>query len=681
MSLEKDKKQRSISIINTIFLYISTVSIFNVILLSIEYFYPLISVFGSLILLFLIFVVFKIRVVKERGIFSLLFLAIILLAIFFRISPNLYLTGGQDQGSYVSLSKQYEINHSLYIKDELRESLSEEGKEIYDKSGAATMLGVSPLDLEDSTYYMPFYPVSPSWMSIFGTLFGSDNRVYAISMFAILSILATYLFSYEISGRRKSVGLTASFLLAINPLHVYFSKIPLTEIVSLTFFFFSLYFLIKFYNDFKEGEIRKFTLFLSLLSATVLFYTRMSALIFSPIIVLIPILSLLFVKDRKLTKYLTIYSIFWFLSLGISYLFYYFFLPDLFTNIFEGRVLNLVSLEILLITLGGIFFLLPVVFLSSEVKRYLKRGLQFLRKHFLYIFLIFFFSLILYELWLYISEIFIKENWSIFSHQSLSYFKQLNFLATLLYLSPLGFLLLPFAVYHLIKKRDGKYFLLISSLLLFFVYCWGVMKLSPYHYYFVRYQLSELIPLCIVVLSIFLVDLYESTKYKKIMIFISLFPISYFLFFSSIQLRDYEGADKSKFEYLSSIVGKDDILLVAGNEFSSAQQIVFPMKYYYEINTFSIYRFTYMKFPEVEELKKKYKKVYILTATTDWKFAGTKSVKEIEFKNNYFVHCLRDEDAYFEMDSHSPDIPLCEYMIIPNRYYYGTYKMYLYSWE
>ena len=318
---EKDKKQRSISIINTIFLYISTVSIFNVILLSTGYFYPLISVFGSLILLFLIFIVFKINIVRERGIFSLLFLGIILLAIFFRISPNLYLTGGQDQGSYVSLSKQYEINHSLYIKDELRESLSEDSKDIYDKSGAATMLGVKPLDLEESVFYMPFYPVSPSWMSIFGTLFGSDNRVYAISMFAILSILAIYLFSYEISGRRKSVGLTAAFLLAINPLHVYFSKVPLTEIVSLSFFFFSLYFLVKFYNDYKEGEIKKFSFFLSLLSATVLFYTRMSALIFSPIIVLIPILSLLFVKERKLTKYLTIYSIFWFLSLGISYLF------------------------------------------------------------------------------------------------------------------------------------------------------------------------------------------------------------------------------------------------------------------------------------------------------------------------------------------------------------------------
>ncbi len=677
VSSELSKKR--IAFADFIVLILSIVSIFNVVSLSFGFFNSRISI---LFMVFIIsFTLFGLKIEKIKIGSPIIILGILILAVGLRISPNLYLTGGQDQGSYVSLSKQYEINHSLYIKDELRESLSEEGKNIYDKSGAATMLGVSPLDLEDSTYYMPFYPVFPSWMSIFGTLFGSDNRIYAISMFAILSILATYLFSYEISGRRKSVGLIAAFLLAINPLHVYFSKVPLTEIVSLSFFFFSLYFLVKFYNNYKEGEIRKFTLFLSLLSAIVLFYTRMSALIFSPIIVLIPIVSFLFVKDRKLTKYLTIYSILWFLSLGISYLFYYLFLPDLFSTIFEGRVLNLVSLEVLLITLGVIFLLILAISLSSKIKGYLRQILQFLRKHFLFIFLIFFFSLILYELWLYISEILIKENWNVFSHQSLSYLKQLNFIATLLYLSPLGFLLLPFAVYHLIKKGDVKYILLISSILLFLIYCWGVIKLSPYHYYFVRYQLSELIPLCIVVLSIFLVNFYESTKYKKVMIFISLFPISYFLFFSSIQLRDYEGADKSKFEYISSIVGKDDILLVAGNEFSSAQQIVFPMKYYYGINTFRIYRLTYINKQAIIDLKKEYDNVYILTALEGWEFSTAEFIEEIEFKNNYFVHCLRDEDAYFEMESHSPDIPLCEYMIIPNRYYYGTYKMYLYSWE
>mgnify|MGYP007068780136 FL=1 len=83
----------------------------------------------------------------------------------------------------------------------------------------------------------------------------------------------------------------------------------------------------------------------------------------------------------------------------------------------------------------------------------------------------------------------------------------------------------------------------------------------------------------------------------------------------------------------------------------------------------------------MQEEVKKYDKVYLLTAINTISAEGIKFVKEIDFQNNYFVHCNRSEDAYFEMENHSKDIPFCKYIIIPNRYFYGTYKMYLYEWE
>lgn len=681
MFLQRYKKQNEeiqISILNSFFLFICTVSIFNIILLTIGSFYPLISVFGSIILLSFLFFIFKIKIVNRKEI-SLLLLLVIFLALFLRLSPNLYLTGGQDQGSYVSLSKQYEVNHSLYIEDKLRKELPDGAKILYDKSGAATMLGVSPINLGESTFYMPFYPVFPSWMSVFGALFGSDNRIYAITMFSILSIIGTYLLAYEVSGRKKTVGLLSSFLLAINPLHVYFSNIPLTEIVSLSFFLFSFYFLAKFFNDYKDKKEKKLTLGLSLFAAVVLFFTRMNGLFYLPVIIVIPVIVFLFSKDRKLTKYIAIYSVVWISFILVSYLFYYIFLPDLFSTIFEGRILGIFNSSIIFCLAISSLIILIVSLRTKRIQNILKNIFIFINKYIFLIFITIFVGLILYELYFYIKEVFIESRYTLFSFESLSYIKQLNFLASFLYLSPIGFLILPVGVYYLRKKIEIK--ILIFFILIFLVYCWGIIRLSPYHYYFIRYQLSELIPLCIIFISVFLSTLAIKKNGKAILIVLVVLSTLYYGFFSVIQLKGYEGANPAVFEELQTIIKEEDLLLVAENQFVSSQQIVFPMKYYYGINTFTIYTSTYIDYEEIQQLKNNYENVYILMTNPNFEQKSIKFVKEIDFKHNYFVHCLRDKDTYFKMEGHSPDLPFCEYMIIPNRYYYGTYRMFLYLWE
>lgn len=676
---EQEKKR--ISIVETILLYICIVSVLNVILLSVHGFYSIISTIVGFLLLCLFLIISKRKITFRDKRFSMFFLFIIAIGLFFRATPNLYLTGGQDQGTYVSLSKQYEINHGLYIQDNLRKSLSQEAKTLYDKSGAATMLGVKVLDLEESVFYMPFYPVFPSWMSIFGSIFSSESRIYALTMFSILSIVAVYLFSYEISGRRKKVALLSSFLITINPLHVYFSRVPLTEIVSLCFFLFSFYFLIKFYNDYRDNREQLFTLFLSLFTASVLFLTRMSALLYLPLIILIPIVSILFSNDKRLTKYLSIYSITWVVLLFLSYVFYYIFLPDLFNSIFLGRILEVFDSNTILLLIISSFFLILISFRFKIVQNVFRRVFAFIHKYIFIFLIIIFAGLILYELFFYVKEIIIDNNYSLLSFESLSYLKQLNFLATFLYLSPIGLLLIPIASYCLIKKKDMGITFFIFLIVAFLIYCWGITRLSPYHYYFIRYQLSELIPLLIVLISMFLVSIYKK-KYGKILVLsIVIITTVYFCYFSFIQLREYEGANPTTFRELQSTVQKDDLLLVAGNSFESSQQIVFPIKYYYGINTFSIYTSTYIDYEEIKELKGIYEDVYILTTNSGFEQQNIKLVKEVDFKHNYFVHCNRKDDRYFKMEGHTDDIPFCKYIVIPNRYYFGTYKMYLYLWE
>jgi len=625
------------------------------------------------------FLFFKIKVSFSDNRFSLVFLGILVIALFLRWNPNLYLTGGQDQGTYVSLSKQYEINHSLYIKDEFRESLTTEARKLYDRGNI--FLGINMRDREDSTYLMPFYPVFPSWMSTFATMFGSDNRVYALTMFSILSIVATYLFAYEISNRNKKVGLLAAFLMAINPLHVYFSRVPVTEIVSLTFLLFSLYFLTRFYNDYKEGITRKYSLVLSLLCANVLFYTRMNAIFFLPIIILIPILSNLFNKDKELTKYLKVYSIGWVVTLLLSFLYYKIFLPYLFNLIVGKRLLNYFDSPIFLTTFISLVLLL-IGFLSfKKTKKIVKSMISFFYNKLSWISISIFGGLILYGLYFYVKEIFIDNGHELLSFDSLSYLKQLSFLATFLYLSPIGFVLLPVSFAYLMKKRDVKVSLLIVSILGFLVYCWGILRLTQYHYYFARYQLSELIPLGTILISVFLVDISKKKIGKIMLLFTVVFSTLYFGYFSILQMRDYEGADRSTYEYLDEIVGEEDLLIVPRNEFMSFNQVIFPLKYYYGLDVMTLYKLSDIEKPSIVNMHKSAENTYILTKLGDIEGKRIKLVKEIDFKHNYFVHCNRNEDAFFEMKGHSKDIPFCEYIVIPNRFYYGSYDAYLFRWE
>lgn len=668
------KTYREISFIDIIVVYISIVSVINIILLSYEVFYPVWSLVLGVIICGVLLLLFNVRV---QGL-SLLLLPIILIAIFLRISPNLYLTGGQDQGTYVSLSKQYQENRSLYITDELRESLSEEGQELYDRGNV--FLSLQTINKDTSTYALPFYPVFPSWMATFGEVFGSDNRAYVLTMFGILSVVGMYLFSYEISGKNKKVGLLASFLLSINPLHVYFSRIPLSEIVSLTFFLFSFYYLMRFYRHWKEGKRDTLSLVMSLITINALFYTRMTGLLYLPVILLLCILAYFFVKDRYLRKTMGIYTISWVVLFAISYLFYHDYLPDLFNLIMRKR---LSDTTLFFSLLGGTlgFIVLIIVIWKKKAITFLKRIIKWLGRHLYVLLIIIFLGLIGYQLSGYIKEIFIDGGNTLLSYKSLSYLKQLSFLATLLYVTPLGFVLLPVSIIYYRKKKDINLKILFIFISIFLIYCWGILKLVPYHYYFVRYQFSELIPLCLVLISVFLVDISKKRVGKWIFVLFIVSSTLYMGFFSVLQLREHEGASKEVYEDLDEIIGEDDLLLVAKNEFISFNQIVLPMKYYYEMNVFPIYRLSHIESLSIREFKKEHESTYILTALPDIAGRSIKLVKEVDFKHNYLVHCNRGEDAYFEMEAYTKDIPFCKYIIIPNRYYKGTYKMYLYEWK
>lgn len=670
---------RDLHFFDVIWLFISIVGLLNILLLLLNSFIPLLSIGISVVITLGIIFLLKIKVRFSFMKISPFLVPAIILAIFLRVPPNLYLTGGQDQGTYVSLSKQYEINKGLYIEDKLRSKISEEAKSIYDYSNH--FLGVEMKDAKSSEFVMPFYPMLPSWLATFGVILGSDNSVWAVTFFGIISILGVYLLTLELSNGKKGPALLAAFLLTINPLHVYFSRIALTEVVALTAFLLMFYYLVKFYRKYQKKEIKIYYLILSLLAANFFFYTRMSALLMIPFIVLLPVIPLIYGNNRNLGRYLAIYSLSWVLTFVISYLFYYFFLPNLFLSISHGRILDLINSGTVISSIMVMGCVLLIFFNKLKILQVLQKNSRKILEIIHWVALVIFIIFIGYAIYDYGRYVFIENSFSILSKESLSYLKQSSILTTLLYLSPFGFIALPISFIYYRDKSGALHTLILLLLLIFLCYCWGILSKTPYHYYFARYQISEFIPLCVIYISIFFCDLIKKRMAQIIFVTILTFTFLVGGYFSYIQHQSVEGANVVKTEEFVKKFTSKDLILVSTKNFSSFNQIILPLKYYYNLNILPISSTTAIDNPSINALKSEFDSVYILTTYPSLEQTGITLVKEVNFEHNYLVHCNREDDAYFAMEGHSPDIPLCRYIIIPNRFYYGSYKMYLYLWK
>lgn len=652
-------------------------SILSVIFLLLESFSPIIVLALSTLTTIVTFLLLRKRVLYSFSPFSWGFLIIVFLVLCLRIKPNLYITGGQDQGSYVALSKQYEVEGSLYIHDDFRDSLNQYGKDLYDASNE--YLGIEQKDIS-SDYTIPFYPILPSWMATFSATLGSDFGIYAISIFSLLSIGAVYLFTYYLTSNRTVSNISA-LLLATNPLHVYFSRIPLTEVFSITFFFLMMAFFLKFFQSYREDKKwSNFDLILSLLCGVSLFFTKMSALIFLPIIWIIPVSLKIFGKDKCLTKIVTDYSIAWTVLLIISYIFYFSYIPELYETIIGTRILRYINyLQIAMI--ASIALILTWIFSRiKKVNKAVKKLYLWININISKIFLLVVCVSIFYELYYYINEILVTGEYSLMSFESLSYFKQQSFLVPFLYLSPIGFGILLWGSLSTSEKKS-EYFFVFLSLIIYLIFYWVGYRLTPYHYYFARYQLSEILPFSIILIASFLYEIRSRKNGKRLSRILLLLILLYSMFFSVIQLRDFEGSSGKGFDSVKEVVEEEDVLFIIKSDFESFNQIVYPLKYYYEINVFPIETYEMLGDKLSLSINKEYNNKYILTTDPQLEIDGVVLEEGISFDHNYLTHCLRSEDSFFDMESSTKDLPLCKYLIIPNRFYRGIFNTYLYRWD
>lgn len=535
-------------------------------------------------------------------------LFILLVALLFRAQPYLYVPGGQDQGVYVNMSVAYEQNGSTFVIDDVRKKAVESDlREFYDsanqigrrivKEGAyegAHLPGIYIKDLSKSEYVFQFYPLHPLWMAIAGKFAGKANRVYSLVFFSLLSIVAFYLLAREISGGNKISSIIISLLLALNPLHAFFSKFPVTEIVALAFSSLSFFYLVRYYNNASAGDIRSFYLVLSSMLFGCMFFTRISGFLYIPFFYFLTLITILFERNETIKRQLILYflSIFLFYASSVAYgmIYSYPYSHDIYQQNFSrffhsSWQLKLTVTAIAAILLLGVFW----IFRKQMANLFQSNLFIAIRKHLntiLCLLLTVILGMAFYKAYLFaFTDKFIGGPWEIGGHgwSSLNYS---NIFVAIWYFSPVGFAIFAYSVFRIFPRKKNIIWTAFLVFLCLFWYFFTVIKsTTPYQYYYARYLLSGLVPYTLLAISLVLGDLFRKGRWWKITsLCLTAIIATYFLYFTLHQFKG-KSADGAHLalKSIAEIVGEKDLLLFY--DIHSPFFLQTPLSLYYGLNT------------------------------------------------------------------------------------------------
>lgn len=629
-------------------LFISITSIFNIVLLTIGKFSALNALTFALVISLLIIKIFKLRIKLKDERFDKWIFLILLLALAFRYKPYLYIMGAQDQGTYVLMSRQYELQGSLNYHDYFRDTLTKEQQELYDKHDPYLLPGFQKWGSDRSNFIMKLYPLHPSWMAIFGSIFGRDNRVYSLTMFSLISIYALYLLGYEMSGKKRA-GYLAALFLAVNPAHTFFSKFPVTEIVALAFTSSSFYYLLKYYH-----KPNRFYLIISALLINAFYYTRMSSFMYMPFYYLLTASVVLIIKNKNVKKDLLIYLAFVFALFGISFLFYKEQMPALFYEIYHSYFLALGANKFLL-GIIAMFAVLPIKILG-ELKKRQQKNIIYLANRILP------------------ATLLLTTAIPIILSVTTSSFTKTLLYGTILHISPIILALYPVFVLRICKKSKELYLLAIF-IAFFFVIATSLILEIPYHYYHLRYAISEVIPFYLLLGAL----TFDQIHKKRTLILGVIITILCFIPFTLIQTQGTEGPQINSYKEIVQTIGKNDLLLVNKN-YRSGSAMMAPLKYFYNLNTLIIDKTEDLADPNITSLTAKFDKTFLLTDET---LKDKEKLKDIKIKYGYFNtpnQCSTHAYSYLSIESQKQIINGTLACFLPPTSYYTVYEdLYLYK--
>lgn len=661
------KKSEDARLYDVFILWIAAVSLAAVSLLTFNHYKSLHALtVGTMVTVCCVATCYQVDI---RGLFdkkNFCILAILSVALIFRAEPYLWVMGGQDQGLYVNMSAQYEKYGSPFVQDRVRDSLSDQAKAAYDRTQhyldsfqgynsyptvdieamkkkgefnlnvkhsnpyAMHTSAVVMKDMSRSEYVFQFYPLHPLWMAIFAKFFGDDNRVYSQVIFSLLSIVSLYLLALELSGGQRTAGILVASMLALNPLHTFFSKFPVTEIPTLFFSATAFYYLARYYNRSLQSIYRIDYLFISASLFLCMFCTRISGFLYMPVFYFILITVILREReDKKRASHLICYSLavmaLYALSVMAGLLNSYPYSMNVYTGIFSwffGQNWPFMIAGVILFSLAGAGILHLMRNNAGAINCLNYRNIvQFIR----------------WMLSLAVVFALIRAVMKI-QGQDMSQVFSFTLAATVAYISPVAFLFLYTAVKENNCANRSFHLVLLAFFAWFFASTIVLSPVIPYQFYYARYLLSEIVPYGLLLVALYWASLWiEGNWTKKLVAGAFGLTCLYFLFFSSFQLQGAEadGAAQALQKVRNNV--KESELLFLGFDDLRLQT---ALSYYYDINTYRADRPQTVNDTIYPELKSKFSKLYLLTKSPV-NNQSMKLVSEVPYREGEYEHVNR----------------------------------------
>lgn len=238
---------------------------------------------------------------------------LILVALIFRLPAYHYVLGGQDEGLYVNIAHYINDTGGIAVHDRTKREL--EGSPFLDNyiaenqiAGGTYLAGVYKRSYKNGKLEFQFYHVFPVWMALFDGIFGSTAGVYALTFLAIFSIVLFYRLALLLAGSYRA-GLAAGGLLALSPLHAFFSKFPVTEVPTLCFALIGFLSLAAYWSSPREEQRYKHWLHISVLAFLCVFTTRISGFMYVPFFIALAWAALIFDADRARSRALQSWAV------------------------------------------------------------------------------------------------------------------------------------------------------------------------------------------------------------------------------------------------------------------------------------------------------------------------------------------------------------------------------------
>lgn len=581
-------------------IWIASVSFISIILLVLSAFNSLLAITLGTFLCLLFTLSFRLKVETTNKNFTFALFLILAVALILRVPPYHWIMGGEDQGVYLNMDATYERTGKTFITDHLREGLGTKEKEIYDEANHLIrgyhQPGVFITDLEKSEYVFQFYPLHPLWMSIFGSILGSDNGVYSLIFFSLISIIAFYFIALELTpGNRKAAYLIAIFL-AINPLHAFFSKFPTSEIISLAFSSTGFYFLLKYYKESLQEKINFWRLLVSAGLFLSLFFNHISGFVYLPFFYLIIVLALLFVENTKIRRNLVMYCGLVLTACVLSVFYGFFYSPPYFWAI--GKISFEPSFGQYWYKLIPILFFIGILLIplclaaKRNIQPLILRTAAFIKKYYPFV-LYLFIAVNLYKIYGFafgdeISTYPFQKDFPDLAHHGLSSILATNFVSIIYYLTPAGFIVLLMSIASFRGKNDVAYFLMLFFFSIFYFMRSILNPTVPYQFGLARYLLLEVIPYGLLIISLYLTYVYhQNNKMSRLLVKGTFLAIVLFsLYFTLPQIFVHEAKYESQtIQRISKQIEENDLVLI--DDAYLMMRLSTPLTYYYDLNVAS----------------------------------------------------------------------------------------------